>query len=78
MYYEIGNKAKVFANLTVQKLRQHRQHGMSFFFISPRRVCLRTKVITLPNHLMEKSVKNVAELHTSFCCKEWLGKCNVQ
>jgi hypothetical protein len=66
----IGNRAKIHANLTVQKLRKH---GM-LAFESLR--CI--KVTTLPNHLMEKSVKNVAELHSSFCFKEWLGKCNMQ
>jgi hypothetical protein len=73
MYYVIANKAKNHANLTVQKLHKH---GMSAFLNIPKK----SLPVHQGNHFTqssrEKAVKNVAELHSSFCFKEWLGKCN--
>jgi hypothetical protein len=73
MYYVTGNKAKVLANLTVQKLRKH---GMSAFLNIPKESLLLHQGKTFTQSSREKSLKNVAELHSSFCFKEWLGKCN--
>jgi hypothetical protein len=80
----VGNRAKIHANfrifvfmpiLTVQKLRKH---GMSAFLYIPKESLLLHQVKTFTQSSREKSLKNVAELHSRFCCKEWLGKCNMQ
>jgi hypothetical protein len=73
MYYVIGNRAKIHANLTVQKLRKH---GMSAFLYIPKNILPVHQVKSFTQSSREKSVKNVAELHSSFCFQEWLGKCN--